>query len=636
MSSQLLFQIAPWSFWGILALIAFAGLSIAGWHSLRFVADRRRRWLLLALRSAAYLCLLLLVLGPEQRSQRVLEVSLPRTLTQAGFKDPPEQVVAAQLPPAEAVTGYRPAPDDRPRLKSVSPPQVALYKNRDEVTVEIEAFLAAEGNVTLSLYDLSSAQGRRELKSQTITLPAGRNSSTVKIPFIPEHLGRMVVGVRLDCARENPCPTQLESREFQVMRPQIRILHLGGHPSWDLRFLREYLKSRPRFELISFYVLANQDNFQPLPPDELALIPFPTDELFLSELPGFDLLVFQDFPLGSYFMLKDEHLMKIRDFVKNGGGVMFIGGPASFGAGGLNQTPIKDLLTNETLEGAGARTHTQGSGISATAGGLRHPALRLAAERLRQPLTLDLGFINLLGPRKQGVTLLLEDGNGVPLATAGAFGRGRVLTIATDGLWKLAFAPPGREQQSRVYEDFFDGAIAWLSNAPGFEELTISYDQAPIEARDFKPRLCLSGPNTGIMVRYVFTSIAAGQPFSGEAQLRPGSDSCATLSLPAMPCGAWNIRATPDNSEVAAEFRIAVGRQPEGETSRLSRLLSSLLPPPFPPPKGPQEKHVSLVDGTPSIAVEARTPLVGKVPLLVLLLSLLTTEWLLRRKAGLP
>ncbi len=48
---------------------------------------------------------------------------------------------------------------------------------------------------------------------------------------------------------------------------------------YDERFLRSFLKRDPATDLISFFILRNTSDLTMAGPDELALIPFPTDEL---------------------------------------------------------------------------------------------------------------------------------------------------------------------------------------------------------------------------------------------------------------------------------------------------------------------------------------------------------------------
>ena len=47
---------------------------------------------------------------------------------------------------------------------------------------------------------------------------------------------------------------------MRVIRDKIRVLQVAGAPSWDVRALRQMLKSNPNVDLISFFILRTQDD----------------------------------------------------------------------------------------------------------------------------------------------------------------------------------------------------------------------------------------------------------------------------------------------------------------------------------------------------------------------------------------
>ena len=118
----------------------------------------------------------------------------------------------------------------------------------------------------------------------------------------------------------------------RVIRDKIRVLQVSGAPSWDVRALRQMLKSNPNVDLISFFILRTQDSISLVPNDEMSLIPFPTRELFEQQLPSFDLIILQNFEFRPYGI--GDYLENIRSYVEGGGGLAMLGGAVSFSAGG--------------------------------------------------------------------------------------------------------------------------------------------------------------------------------------------------------------------------------------------------------------------------------------------------------------
>ena len=82
---------------------------------------------------------------------------------------------------------------------------------------------------------------------------------------------------------------------MEVRRDKIRVLTLSGSPSWNYRFLRFALKQDPFLELVSFVFLRTPSDVVDVRENELSLIPFPIDEIFVEELKNFDVLILDDF-----------------------------------------------------------------------------------------------------------------------------------------------------------------------------------------------------------------------------------------------------------------------------------------------------------------------------------------------------
>ena len=90
---------------------------------------------------------------------------------------------------------------------------------------------------------------------------------------------------------------------IEVLPNTMGVLHLLGAPSWDGRFFRRFLKSEPKFDIISFFILRDPWDDQTVSERELSLIPFPVERLFNEELASFRVIVLQNFKLFQFFCI---------------------------------------------------------------------------------------------------------------------------------------------------------------------------------------------------------------------------------------------------------------------------------------------------------------------------------------------
>jgi hypothetical protein len=83
----------------------------------------------------------------------------------------------------------------------------------------------------------------------------------VTFEVTPPRVGRYVYEVSVPIA-PGEAVTSNNTRSFvvRVIRDKIRVLQVAGQPSWDVRALRQMLKSNPNVDLISFFILRTQDD----------------------------------------------------------------------------------------------------------------------------------------------------------------------------------------------------------------------------------------------------------------------------------------------------------------------------------------------------------------------------------------
>lgn len=143
--------------------------------------------------------------------------------------------------------------------------------------------------------------------------------------------------------------------QIDVVKEKIRVLYLCGQPSYEYSFLREHLKTDPNVELVSFVILRNPEDIALVPDGELSLIPFPGADILIKELPGFDIVIFENFTYQR-FGIYAPHFEMLKKWVNDGGGFLMIGGDNAFGKGGYKNTAVKDILPvimedpSETIE----------------------------------------------------------------------------------------------------------------------------------------------------------------------------------------------------------------------------------------------------------------------------------------------
>ena len=354
---------------------------------------------------------------------------------------------------------------DDVEIQGVSVPPLAFFKGRCPVSVTVANHgVAQSGEVVLFRLDEGKSV---EVFRDGVTLQSGRQE--LRLSLVPDKLGRQAWGVALEEFPQNSQENN-DRHVFGVtaVRDSLRLLHIAGHPSWDVRFLREFLGGIPGVELVSFYLLMDPEDFAPHSPEELALIPFPTDELFLEEIGNFDVIVFHNFPLGSYVFLKEQHRKMMVRYVKEGGALFFIGGDQAFQLGKVDATEVAGILP-VTLEdatdgGLGEEPFT----VETPTEALLHPIVAIPGPQGDHPLEEGvlphLMGLNDVGPLREGSVGLLyaRFGEKRSVLLAGREeGLGRVLLLATDHLWRWAFPSPDQVVAQHVYRELLWNALAW-------------------------------------------------------------------------------------------------------------------------------------------------------------------------------
>ena len=392
----------------------------------------------------------------------------------------------------------------------------------------------------------------------------GRGTLTFEVT--PQRTGRSLYRLLIPAASNDEVPQNNDRAALlRVGRERLRALLVAGRPSWDVRFLRDFLKRDGSVDLVSFFILRAAADLTAAPTDELALIPFPTDELFREHLGSFDVVIFQNFDYAPYEM--QSYLPRIKEYVQRGGSFLMIGGDRSFAEGRYAGTAIEQILPVRL----GAPGVLKGSYRAEVSRALaRHPIVALgpdpALTRQTWRALPALYGANTVSGVKEGAQVLLQHprarlqgGARLPILVVGEAGRGRVAAMTADASWRWRFAADDSTVGSDEYELFWDRMIRWLTHDPLLEPARISTDR---ERYGLGGELVVSGklrdenyrPTDKTRVELQFQP--AGQD-EAVAIVETDEDGLlqATVRAPAEP-GAYEIVASVENEDVAREVFI--------------------------------------------------------------------------------
>ena len=359
------------------------------------------------------------------------------------------------------------------RIADVRAPEFA-FRGR-EFKLDFTILASGLKGKTVPLY---FNRGKNLIASRSVSIDGDPFEQKITLSFTPKELGSHSFSLSIP-TQPGEQITENNQKEFKVdvQRDKIRVLTLSGSPAWNYRFLRMAMKQDPLIELVSFVFLRTPTDSVDVPDNQLSLIPFPIDDIFLEELKNFDVVVFDDFSHRAYF--NPGYLEKVKDFVRDGGGLAMFGGSRSFDSGGYAESALKEVLPVE-LDGKGSY-QTQGTARSVlTASGKAHPITRLlpdpkANEEAWTKMPPLSALNQVRGARGETLLTAAGDGSGAgsPLLTIGRFGKGRTLALMSDEAWRWNFIAVGNRETPQNHLKLVRQAVRWLAQEPSFEQVQI-------------------------------------------------------------------------------------------------------------------------------------------------------------------
>jgi uncharacterized membrane protein len=520
-------------------------------------------------------------------------------------------------------------------IKSVKAPSMA-FRGR-EVTIDVT--LKGYGYRGLTL-PVVLKDGNRLLTGKSIRFNENSSEAALVFSFTPQEIGQHSLSVSvLPQAGESLASNNTVNFSLKVVRDKMRVLMVSGSPSMNYRFIRMALKSDPSIDLLSFVILRTPSDVLNVPLQEQSLIPFPVETLFSKELTEFDLLIFDNFPYHFYF--HPNYLGAIKEFVKGGGGFALMGGPHLFGRYG--GTVIEEILPVR-LPGKEDYRRDFPTGVKVSRTGNSHPILRWSADDgqgMNHPATVweempELDGFNVLEPKNSGAVLLESaDRESWPILVVGSYGKGRILVLGTDYSWKWYSGMVAKGRGNRAYLKFVEKMVRWLTKDPSLDPVEITLSERRGTAGEEKEVRIRAKEGSGISL-----SVFDGAGIKIRSQLKTTGQTGEYLGsfLPEKGGihkvrvgtlgGQWeesiaiagpmeNLDGAPDHEKLRTISASSGGKVLEKGDDLLSEIEDHA-----------RKKESRFVE-------EKRLPLWSMPLALVLIVTLLGTEWYLRRRWGL-
>lgn len=242
------------------------------------------------------------------------------------------------------------------------------------------------------------------------------------------------------------------------VRDRLRVLLITGKPHAAGRVWRDLLKSDPQVDLVHFTILRSAYSTIVAQNDELALIPFPTENLFDEKLKEFDLIIFDQYERTG--VITWEYLNNIADYVDEGGALLIAAGEPFAGPASLARTPLAAVLP-----AVPTREITTG------------PFLPMISEEgARHTVTAPLAgrtwghWLRYINAETRAGDVLMETEDGAPLLVVDRVGEGRVGMLLSDHIWLWSRGYDG----GGPFSELIRRLVHWMMKEPELEERQLS------------------------------------------------------------------------------------------------------------------------------------------------------------------
>ena len=414
------------------------------------------------------------------------------------------------------LTGQRDEQDRRLLVEEV--PSYGMVGDQQEITLRVDHLPDGDASEPVTVTLRQNGEVRQEVSVQPGTPRT--------LPFELNRAGQSVLEIEAE-ALPGELTTRNNRQVFFVngVRDRLRVLLVSGQPYPGLRVWRNLLKADPAVDLVHFTILRPPEKQDGTPIRELALIAFPSRELFEVKLGEFDLVIFDRYSRRGLMPL--AYLDNVARYVEEGGALLEIAGPEFAEALSLYRTPLARVLPARPS----GVVYEQGFTPTLTELGNRHPVtadLRADPDS-EEPETPPWGrWFRQVDVEVNGSQVLMSGAAERPLLVLDRIGEGRVAQLLSDQQWLWARGFEGGGPQGLLLRRL----VHWLMQEPELEEEVLRAepqgDAVAIERRSLEA-----------LPESVTVTAPSGR--SQEVALEPAGEGIARALVDAEEAGLYRI-----------------------------------------------------------------------------------------------
>lgn len=498
------------------------------------------------------------------------------------------------------------------------------------VVVRSEGFLGERSKVSL-------LEGEKTLSSAKASLTREAWEQSLELFFVPRKPGIHTYELLV-----SPQPGELSeennrrSVRVEVLKSRIKVVSISSHPSWDLKFLGRSMAFDPNIEMASLTGLG-EDRWLLQRREGEEIVP-----LSGFRIREWDVLVLENIRDGE--LPRDLTARIARLLESKGGGLVLWGKVPS------ELSPLSPLI-----EGRGDVERE--FSMKVTEVGLSHAIMRLSRDlyenrKVWEGLPPLAGCSRSLGAKGGSEVLAVhpreKTAQGLmPVMALQRYGKGKVLQICAWSLWRWALLSLSLSEEAKFYDKFWSNLFRYLSAREDLNRLIVKPAKGVFQAGEeirFVGQVYDRGyaPLNGATVK-VKVEIPGRAP--EEVHLFGRGEGTYEGSMRSLPPGTYRFRseATIDGMEVLRGGRGEVLIEEWGlefsdvklNEGLLRRMAEESGGKYYTPDKVEELEKVLKLEKR---EVEKRKEVeLASNPLLYLLIVLfLGSEWLMRRRRGLP